>query len=143
MQSFHSDSNTKQNSHGSNMQTRDWPHQDNCIVCNGPLETGLHLCLLCPLAKSVWTQVLTWEHFDVQLIQHDVDPSKINSWWEEAAQKVPKDQRRRFNGMVIYVLWNLWKERNRRIFENRFQTAKQVAPRAKEEIDMRKRVLIA
>jgi len=86
---------------------------------------------------------LTWEHFDVQLIQHDVDPSKINSWWEEAAQKVPKDQRRRFNGMVIYVLWNLWKERNRRIFENRFQTAKQVAPRAKEEIDMRKRVLIA
>jgi hypothetical protein len=120
---------------------RDWSHQDNCVMCNRPLETGVHLCLFCPLVKSVWTQVLTWEHFNVQLIQHDVDPSEIISWWEAAAQKVPKYQRRRFNGMIIYILWNLWKERNCRIFENRFQTAEQVASRAKENIEMRKRAL--
>ena len=24
-----------------NMQMRDWPHQDNCVMCNRPLETPL------------------------------------------------------------------------------------------------------
>ena len=36
--------------------------------------------------------------------------------------------------MVIYIMWNLWKERNRRIFENKFQSAQQVAERVKEDL---------
>jgi hypothetical protein len=31
-----------------NLQLRNWPHQDHCMLCNGPLETALHLRLLCP-----------------------------------------------------------------------------------------------
>ena len=36
-----------------NLQLRNCPHQDHCVLCNGPLETALHLCLLCPLAIEV------------------------------------------------------------------------------------------
>jgi len=73
------------------MQLREWPHQENCVMYNGLLETGLHLYLLftllpkllgtsfdlgtlrcgtslAPFAKIVWNQVLTWEHFDVELV---------------------------------------------------------------------------
>jgi hypothetical protein len=50
-----------------NLQKRGWPHQDHCVLCNGPLETCLHLSLLCPFAKGVWNQILSWEHFDPQL----------------------------------------------------------------------------
>jgi len=51
-----------------NLQKRGWPHQDHCALCNGPLETGLHMALLCPFAKAVWSLILQWEHFDAQLI---------------------------------------------------------------------------
>ena len=50
-----------------------------------------------------------------------------------------KNQRRDFNGLVIYIMWNLWKERNRRIFENKLQSVQQVAERVKEDLVLYKR----
>ena len=108
-----------------NLQKRGWPHQHQCVMCNGPLETSLHLCLCCPFAKAVWGQILSWENF-TQLQQHlQVHPTHIKSWWEDAAAKVPRSERRRLNGVVIYIFWNIWKERNRRIFDNLIETVPQ------------------
>jgi hypothetical protein len=42
--------------------------------------------------------------------------------------------------MVIYIFWNLWKERNRRIFNNAYETVMQVATRIKDDIEQRTRV---
>ena len=125
-----------------NLQKRDWPHQDHCALCNGPLETGLHLCLCCPFAKAVWNQILKWEHFDGNLGQQQADPLSIIPWWEEATAKVPKTEQRRFNGLVIYTFWNLRKERNRRIFKNKMETVLQVAARIKEDIEQRMRAFM-
>ena len=57
------------------------------------------------------------------------------------ATKVPRSERRRLNGVVIYTFWNIWKERNRRIFDNKIETVPQVAARIKEDIEQRKRSL--
>ena len=73
----------------------------------------------------------------VQLPQQD--PACIAEWWEDAASKIPKQERKCFNGVLIYIVWNLWKERNRRIFENEFKTAQQVASLTKEDIVQRRR----
>ena len=69
------------------------------------------------------------------------DPTCIAKWWEEAASKVPKQDRRRFSGVLIYIVWNLWKERNRRIFENKYRTVQQVASLIKEDIVQRRRAV--
>jgi len=66
----------------------------------------------------------------------------IIPWWEEATAKVPKTERRRFNGLVIYTFWNLWKERNRRIFNNKMETVLQVAARIKEDREERTRAFM-
>ena len=122
-----------------NLQKRGWPHQEHCVLCNGPLETGLHLCLCCPFAKAVWDQILSWENFTQLQQQPQIDPIHIRVWWEEAASKVPKSEYRRLNGVIIYTFWNIWKERNRRIFNNVVATVTQVVARIKEDIEQRKR----
>jgi len=124
-----------------NLQKRGWPHQQQCVMCNGPLETSLHLCLICPFAKAVWNQILTWENFTQIQQQQNANPTHIKSWWEDVAAKAPRAERRRLNGVAIYTFWNIWKERNRRIFDNRSETVPQVAARIKEDIEQRKRAL--
>ena len=64
---------------------------------------------------------------------------QIMSWWDKAVTVVPLTERRRFNGMVIYTFWNLWKERNRRIFNNNSESVMQVAARIKDDIEQRRR----
>lgn len=84
---------------------RGWPHQEHWVLCDGPLETGLHLSFLCPFGKAVWHQVLSWEHFGAQHTQSLPDPLHICTWWEKAAGKVPKAEKRRFNGMFdLHIL---------------------------------------
>jgi hypothetical protein len=124
-----------------NLQKRGWPYHEHCVLCNGPLETGLHLCLCCPFAKEVWSLVISWENLNLPepRSQAQADPMHIKAWWEETARKVPATERRRLNGIVIYTFWNIWKERNRRIFNNTSETGLQVAARIKEDIEQRKR----
>ena len=98
------------------------------------METSQHLCILCPLAQTVWNQFLSWENWTLPQQTHPTNFDCIRDWWEATAKTVHKNQHRDFNGMVIYIMWNLWKERNRRIFENKFQSAKQVAERVKEDL---------
>jgi hypothetical protein len=68
-----------------------------------------------------------------------VQSSNIRAWWEEEAAKIPRQRRRHFNGVVIYTMWNIWKERNIRIFQNLVMDAQQVASKTKEDIDLRSR----
>jgi hypothetical protein len=75
------------------------------------------------------------------LTQFDQDHARFGAWWKETVCKVTKEDRKRFNGLVIYTCWNLWQERNRRIFSNTQELALQVASRIKEDIAQRKRAL--
>jgi len=84
--------------------------------------------------------VLGWEHFDVDLIRPQVQPSSIRAWWEQGAANIPRQRCRHFNGVVIYTMWNIWKERNRRIFQNLVMDVRQVASKTKEDIDLCSRV---
>lgn len=117
-----------------NLARRGWPHQTSCILCNGPLETGPHLCLTCPFAQVVWAQVLTGENLSTFVNAPPAQAGDIGEWWEATTRLLPKDRRRQVNGLIIYVMWNIWKERNQRIFDHQFLTAHQVAIRTRENL---------
>jgi hypothetical protein len=67
---------------------------------------------LLPKQYGLWSLTLTWEQFNTNLIPSMGVPTHLSLWWEEAHAKIPKNDRRRFNGVVIYTLWNIWKEQN-------------------------------
>ena len=62
-----------------NLQKRGWPHQEHCVLCNSPLETGLHLCLCCPFVKVVWDQILSWKNFTQLQQPPQADPIHIRA----------------------------------------------------------------
>jgi hypothetical protein len=61
------------------------------------------MSLLCPFAKTVWNLILSWEHFDAQLILPPQDPIHLSSWWEEVETKITKGERK-CGGINLYTL---------------------------------------
>lgn len=40
----------------------------------------------------------------------------ISEWWDSFISPLSNVDRRRRSGRFLYTIWNIWKERNRRIF---------------------------
>jgi hypothetical protein len=46
------------------------------------------------------------------------DQATLADWWLRSRKQVPKAARKEFDSAVLLTSWNLWKERNRRSFED-------------------------
>jgi len=58
----------------------------------------------------------------------------LAEWWYGARKRIPKDDRKCFDSLVVLVCWLLWKERNNRTFDRRVQTIDDLLSRVIEEI---------
>jgi hypothetical protein len=84
---------------------------------------------------------MSWERWTLPQ-QAPANFGCISDWWEATAKIARETQRRDFNSSTIYIMWNLWKERNRRNFENKLLSAQHVAGRIKEDPVQCRRVLV-
>ncbi|PNT75953.1 hypothetical protein BRADI_1g42288v3 [Brachypodium distachyon] len=57
----------------------------------------------------------------------------VEDWWNADRAKISRDLKRHFDGLLIYCLWNVWKERNRRVFNNVSMEEEDVASKAQED----------
>jgi hypothetical protein len=117
-----------------NLLARNWPCNPLCPLCDQDLETPQHISLHCVFAQQVWLQVSWWTFGRVQ---PPAIGSSLTDWWNSSMQTTPKELKRNLAAVLIYTAWNLWKERNRRIFDHTAATPMRVMALIKEEIKLR------
>jgi len=118
------------------LQARNWPCNPLCLLCKIAPESAQHICLQCPYAQHVWELVQSWSH---DLVRKPDANSTIEDWWTDSLQSMPKEQRRTKAAILIYTVWNLWNERNRRTFQGKEAEPLMVLQLIKEEIGLRLR----
>ena len=116
------------------LQERHWPCNTVYTLCQQAPETAQHLHLHCPYSQRIWELVHTWTN---GLIKKPEMNMTIEEWWTQEVQVPTKAQRRTWAAINMYTVWNIWKKRNRRIFEAKEADQVTVLHLIKEEVDLR------
>ena len=116
---------------------RGWPHDPRCQLCLQQPEMATHLCKDCPFAVVVWNQVNTWTNEGLAISGFLPEPGIVSDWWDKMLVDEPSQVRKRRSGRIIYTIWAIWKERNRRVFTGQRMTHREVALLAFENIKQR------
>lgn len=103
---------------------------DECALCDQAAETTDHLLCSCVFAREVWHRVL--QAFALQRLCPAGD-RRLPEWWMQARNELPRTLRRPFDFLVLLVAWALWKERNRRTFDNLSKNPSEVLALIREE----------
>jgi hypothetical protein len=91
-----------------------------CQLCRTNQESALHLVAECSYAEMVWRSLASWIG-----VRFRPPPSctyrRLRTWWDSMlTEDLPgtTDAHTRLQKM-IYVIWNIWKERCRRVYDNK------------------------
>ena len=106
-----------------------------CCLCDQELETTKHLCLHCCFAQEVWALV---HHWTDGLINTPTAEMEVEDWWNTSVQTSSAENRARVAALLIYIVWNIWNERNMRIFQGISQPAIRILGLIKEEMEVRR-----
>jgi hypothetical protein len=58
----------------------------------------------------------------------------VNRWWRKIQICAPRVQRKDTIKLVAYIIWNIWKERGRRVFEGIEMNPETLAHHIREEM---------
>jgi hypothetical protein len=112
------------------LSNRGWTHDDKCCLCQQILENVDHLLLRCPFSLEVWSK---FSNTHQNIVQAVITAADLNDWWR-TLNAGPKADVVKDVTMAGYVAWNIWKERNQRIFQDKRASAISVAGLAKTEV---------
>jgi exonuclease III len=114
------------------LQARNWPNQGTCTLCRAQAETGIHLFKECRFVRRIWKEIASWAQNE-RLHPEAWPPSdSLHSWWTNLANTKARNKRG-LRSLIILVCWEIWKERNARVFERTEAPNFMVLQRIKDE----------
>lgn len=116
------------------LQIRGFHGLSRCRLCKENLETALHIMIDCRFVSSVWQELLApWKH---KFNFPSSVPELFANWMNNYPGHPPKNKTVRFawSALPKFVSWQVWLERNRRIFRNKKQDFILVANAAKGQL---------
>ena len=111
---------------------RGWPHSPICPLCRIQQETTHHLVAQCRYTKRIWSLVAIWTS------QPSIQPSEwpptetALQWWMNMTTRTEATWKGTCS-MALLIIWEIWKERNRRIFNHQEMAAPSLLAKIKEE----------
>lgn len=103
---------------------------DECTLCSQEPETIEHLLLHCPVAREVWWTALNF----IQMPQRfGIDDLNICDTWNRLRVRLPKQQRKGMDSLFILVSWQIWKQRNDKVFRGETASAQRISQKIKDE----------
>jgi hypothetical protein len=117
-----------------NLAARGMQHNNVCNLCHQAPEDARHLLINCSFSREILR--LLWSWFSMEgspaLCSQDQDPA---NWLSFNAQRASPVCHKEATRILLYHWWNVWKERNNRVFQAEQRNELQVADSTKEEID--------
>jgi hypothetical protein len=99
---------------------RGWENEYFCPLCRRNLEIASHLFTECPFSIKIWDHMAL--HFGLDALKTERWVGKdlsIQEWYRNLVSRHPKAQRSSIFPASNLICWEIWKERNRRIFEKK------------------------
>ena len=111
---------------------RGWDHSPFCPLCRATMETSLHLISECRYTRRIWGRIATWVALPDLSPPNWKPSSNTLDWWINVTT-IPATPRKAVRTLVMLVIWEIWKERNMRIFQHKESSALSLLAKIKNE----------
>ncbi|RCV29020.1 hypothetical protein SETIT_5G449700v2 [Setaria italica] len=82
-----------------------------CPLCDQLPENAVHLALQCPFSKLFWFMVGTSLGMGDFFAEASQFQHNFQDWWNGVLIRIKnKKQRRSVAAVIMYTIWNIWKE---------------------------------
>ncbi|KAI4997019.1 hypothetical protein ZWY2020_052361 [Hordeum vulgare] len=97
---------------------RGWDSNYFCPLCMRSLETAAHLLSECPWSRKVWNAIAVSAQTPSLQRASWMDDKPLSDWFHDLTTPDLETQRKKgVRALAMLICWELWLERNRRIFK--------------------------
>lgn len=102
-----------------------------CLLCDQEDESMEHILIRCSYSQQIWWTILQ------RLGLGALPPGEgsLQDWWLRLRAQLPGGKRKGFDTLFALVTWQLWKERNARVFRDAVSLPAELLQRIKKEGD--------
>lgn len=90
-----------------------------------------HILVRCSYSQQIWWYVLQRLGFTSVVPGSDT----LQDWWLQLRDQLPNSKRKGFDSLFALVAWQLWKERNGRVFRGEESQPSELIQKIKREGD--------
>jgi hypothetical protein len=90
-------------------------------------------CLRHSAKNAIPVVILSWAN--MSFLRDISSPGSLYDWWKRLRSCCCKESKKIFDGLLICFWWNIWLERNNRIFQGQQRSTVEVAQLVKDQVE--------